>query len=117
MSDGLQSTEAQCAANAVAPRVSLLDIEASIAAKYFSSGLSAAGLSVIRQGSPEEHLGVLTVCFVVMRNGFVVVGKSAPASPENFSAELGRKLAYEDCVRQIWPLMGFALRDRLFQAA
>ena len=28
-------------------------------------------------------------------------------------SELGRKLAYEDCIRQLWPLMGFSLRDRL----
>jgi hypothetical protein len=42
-----------------------------------------------------------------------VIGKSAPASPENFNAELGKKFAYEDAVRQLWPLMGFALRDRL----
>lgn len=48
-----------------------------------------------------------------MNNGFTVIGKSVPASPANFDAQLGRKLAYEDAVRQIWPLMGFALRARL----
>lgn len=26
---------------------------------------------------------------------------------------LGRKLAYEDAVRQLWPLMGYALREKL----
>ena len=48
-----------------------------------------------------------------MRNGFTIIGKSAPASPANFNAEFGQKLAYEDCIRQLWPLMGFSLRDRL----
>jgi hypothetical protein len=48
-----------------------------------------------------------------MRNGFTVIGKSAPASAANFNAELGKKLAYEDAIRQLWPLMGFSLRDRL----
>jgi len=43
------------------------------------------------------------------------VGKSAPASADNFNADLGRKLAYEDAIRQLWPLMGFALRERLSQ--
>jgi hypothetical protein len=37
----------------------------------------------------------------------------ARASPENFNADLGRKFAYEDAVRQLWPLMGYALRDKL----
>jgi hypothetical protein len=30
---------------------------------------------------------------LVLRNGFTVVGTSACASPENFNAELGRKIA------------------------
>lgn len=60
-----------------------------------------------------EQLKILSICIVVMSNGFTVVGKSAPASPENFNAEFGRELAYKDCIRQLWPLMGFALRDRL----
>jgi len=49
----------------------------------------------------------------VTRNGFTLIGKSAPASPDNFDPVLGRKLAYEDAVRQLWPLMGYALRDKL----
>ncbi len=60
-----------------------------------------------------ESLKLLTLCLVTTKNGFVLVGKSAPASAENFDVELGRKLAYEDAVRQLWPLMGYALRDRL----
>jgi hypothetical protein len=50
---------------------------------------------------------------LVLKNGFTVIGKSAPASAANFNAELGKKLAYEDAIRQVWPLMGFSLRDRL----
>jgi hypothetical protein len=63
------------------------------------------------------ELKLLSVCMLVMRNGFTVIGTSAPASPENFNAELGRKLAYENAIRQLWPLMGFALRDKLAAAA
>lgn len=59
---------------------------------------------------------VLTICLLVLRNGFTVIGKSAPASPENFNVELGQKFAYEDAPRQLWPLMGYALRDRLREA-
>lgn len=60
-------------------------------------------------------LGVLTICLIVTRNGFTIIGKSAPASTDNFDADLGRKLAYEDAVRQLWPLMGYALREKLVQ--
>ncbi len=109
----LKETEAECAAVAVAPRVALADIEAAIAFRHDFRAIDVvAGPdgSVPGIASPLE---LLSVCLLVMVNGFTVIGKSAPASPENFNAELGRKLAYEDAIRQLWPLMGFALRDRL----
>ena len=111
----LQVTEQESAAVATAPRVALSDIEAGIAQRWdFNAG------SVIRQFVEEPHrnradvaLDLLSICVLVMKNGFTVIGKSAPASPENFNPELGKKFAYEDAIRQLWPLMGFALRDRL----
>lgn len=114
----LQSADQEAAAHATAPRVSLADIEAAIAERHWLSGTTAANCADHSEPSDlqdhrYEHLRVLTICLLVMRNGFTIIGKSAPASPENFNAELGKKLAYEDAVRQLWPLMGFALRDRL----
>lgn len=55
----------------------------------------------------------MTICIVTMTNGFVVIGKSAPADPANFNADLGAKFAREDAIRQLWPLEGYALRERL----
>lgn len=120
--DALKATEAECAEGRTAPRVSLADLEANIErAFYFTGGEAAiefdphtaraqgvAGLDV-----EIASLRVLTICLMVTRNGFTIIGKSAPASPENFDRELGEKLAYEDAVRQLWPLMGYALRERL----
>ena len=108
----LQATEAECAANAIAPRVSLSDIENAVAAQYeFTAAKAIAAL-----GAPgHKSLELLSICLLVMKNGFTVIGKSAPASADNFNADLGRKLAYEDAIRQLWPLMGFALRERLSQ--
>ena len=114
----LEATEKECAANAVAPRVSLSDIEGEIAQRHtFTAGEALLSMDVLSAANVGSPLHILTVCILVMNNGFVVIGKSAPASPENFNAELGKKLAYEDCIRQLWPLMGFALRDKLSEAA
>lgn len=55
----------------------------------------------------------MTICVMTLDNGFVLVGKSAPADPQNFDAELGAKFAREDCVRQMWPLEGYLLREQL----
>lgn len=49
----------------------------------------------------------------VLQNGFTVTGESACASPENFNAEIGRKIARENAVNKVWPLMGYALKQRL----
>jgi len=55
----------------------------------------------------------LTVCCLVLKNGFTVTGESACASPENFNAVLGMKIAFENARQKIWALEGYALRNRL----
>jgi len=55
-----------------------------------------------------------TVCCLKLVNGFTVIGQSACASPENFDAELGRKIARDDAKRQVWALEGYLLRQQLF---
>lgn len=62
-----------------------------------------------------EAFSCLTICVMVLKNGFTIVGKSACASPENFDAELGNKIAYADARQQIWALEGYNLRSRLSQ--
>ena len=65
-------------------------------------------------GAPQlTALDLLTFCVLVLRNGFTVTGESACASPENFDAELGRKIARQNAVQKMWPLMGYALKERL----
>lgn len=118
-SAALTATEAECAQGRAAPRVSLDDIKANIIRVFYLTGGEAAQIfdSRTRRNGPLDpdvaSLAVLTICIVVTCNGFTLIGKSAPASAENFDAELGRKLAYEDAVRQLWPLMGYALREKL----
>lgn len=60
-----------------------------------------------------ESLPSMTIAVVHLRNGFALVGKSAPADPDNFNRDLGRKFAKEDAVRQAWPLFAFALRETI----
>ena len=56
----------------------------------------------------------LTVCRLTLRNGFVVTGESACASPENFDAELGRKIAFDNAKQKIWALEGYLLRQSIY---
>lgn len=59
----------------------------------------------------------LTVCCLTLENGFTVTGESACASPENFNAELGRKIARNNARDKIWPLEGYLLKQKLHEAA
>lgn len=115
--ESVRATEAASAAVAVShtTRVSLADIEASIAYEFTFRGndpLVNAGYTDVHADAVAS-LSLLTICVIVMRNGFTVIGKSAPADAVNFNPELGKKFAREDAVRQLWPLMGYALRERL----
>ncbi len=81
-----------------APRVTLESMEAKIESVDY-----------------QLHYGLLTIAVVRMKNGFMITGSSAPASPENFNAEYGQKLAYQKCISQLWLLEGYLLREQLSQ--
>ncbi|MEG9529747.1 MAG: hypothetical protein MIL41_28910 [Hyphomicrobiales bacterium] len=59
----------------------------------------------------------LTVCALTLRNGFIVTGTSAAASPENFDPAIGEQIAHRNARERIWELEGYLLRDRLASAA
>lgn len=106
-----------------APRVTPVDVENEIASEHYFTALQGARmegldymdkLGQVPQPDPlEPVLGQLTFCVLRLRNGFTVTGESACASPENFDELLGRKIARQNAVAKIWPLLGFRLRDKL----
>lgn len=83
-----------------------------------------AGPTVTKESIEANILGVeyitpfgththFTICAIKMKNGFLVLGKSAPVSPLNFNAEVGKRIAYQNAFDQIWALEGYALASRL----
>ena len=97
-----------------APRITPADIEANIASEtYFTAGDGLRGARMCSGGFTPISLTLLTFCVIELRNGFTVTGESACASPENFDAEIGRKIARQNAVDKIWPLMGYELKSKL----
>lgn len=106
-----------------APRITPADIEANISEERYFTAWEGAQLAYWSDSDPENPkplegepkkdgpLSLLTFCVLVLRNGFTVTGESACASPENFDAEIGRKIARQNAVQKIWPLMGYELRS------
>lgn len=80
-----------------APRITPQDIDATIVSEQYY---------VFPQTT-------FTVCLLTLRNGYTVCGESACASPENFNAEIGRKIARENARNKIWSLEGYLLRSKL----
>ena len=104
-----------------APRVTPDDIENNIVKEVFftaADGMAGAWRNGEgkNQGAVNTEHELLTFCVLTMRNGFTVTGESACASPENFDAEIGKKIARQNAVNKIWPLMGYELKQRLSQA-
>ena len=111
-SDSLER-EIQAKANK-APRVTPADIEAEIASEfYFAAADAAFGDAAHARENDKSPLQLLTFCVLVLKNGFTVTGESACASPENFNAEIGRRIARENAINKVWPLLGFRLRDKI----
>lgn len=59
--------------------------------------------------------GRTTLCILDLENGYTIKGLSACVDPANFDLTTGRKFAREDAVRQIWPLEGYLLQQRLYE--
>lgn len=113
-SDTAETSEELAAAGATAPRVRLDDIKANIAFSHtFNAGEASRAISGISRTESGTALDHVTLCLMVMRNGYVVIGKSAVASLENFDQAKGDHFAREDALSQLWPLEGYALRNRL----
>lgn len=100
-----------------APRITPADVEANIDGEFYFTAAdgvySATGIVADALPRYGASLKLLTFCVLVLHNGFTVTGESACASPENFDAEIGRKIARQNAVAKVWPLMGYALKERL----
>jgi hypothetical protein len=107
-----------------AARVLPADIEADIASEYYftaAQGVIGAHMATLPAaeilGSKHE-LTLLTFCVLLLQNGTKVVGINYGAiDPAQHDAERGKQEARADAVRQVWPLLGYALRSELAKAA
>lgn len=80
-------------------------IEANIASEWYISPEAAFQV-------PKDHpLCLLTICIIVMRNGFTVTGESACGRADLFNEEIGRKVARRHAIDKIYSLLGFLAKD------
>lgn len=88
-----------------APRVTPADLDANIVHTEIVKHVS--------QGGQVLRWAVLTT-----KNGYAVVGRpSVSVSPANDRSEIGESVAIENSRNELWPLMGYALKQRLHEDA
>jgi hypothetical protein len=115
-------SEKELIEKAVAPRVTLAAVEDNIIDQRFFTAYEGALGERFNHSAGEiglgkvdipDHLKVLTFCVLTLRNGFLIVGQSSCAAPENYDQDIGNRLAREDAVGKIWAFMGYELKSYL----
>ena len=85
----------------LAPHVTPEEVRANIVEEFY---VQPAGLPLV-------------LCVLTLRNGFLVTGTAACASFAAFDPDLGRRTARQYAFDQVWELMGYERRQRLFEEA
>lgn len=105
-----------------APRVTPQHIDSLIDGEYYFTAEDGVLHNARNQDEITRLCGyhnglkTLTFCVLHLKNGFTVTGESACASPENFDAEIGRKISRQNAVNKIWMLEGYLLKQRLSES-
>ena len=55
----------------------------------------------------------MTICLIILRNGFKICGEADCVSAENFDQRIGQKIAFQNARDKIWMLEGYLLKDIL----
>lgn len=109
----------QCEKGLTALRVTLEWVESVITAEFYLMGaqIERATTVVLRSKYEASIKAIqgLTLCVLVLKNGFTVVGESACVSPENFDEALSRKIARQKAIDKIWMLEGYLLKQELYE--
>lgn len=105
-------TEEELIFKATGPRVTKDELEANVSAHAVFNAYEA----ITALGMPAmESTKLLTLAVVTTENGFSLVGESACAWPDNYDQDIGQRLALENAKNKLWGLMGYHLKQQLFE--
>lgn len=96
--------------------VTKASIEAKIRGVYFIN--AGAAVQASDQGYNErdlEELKLVTICIIILENGFKVEGTSACVDPKIYNEAIGQQEAYKNAFEKIWEKEGYLLKQKLFE--
>lgn len=62
-----------------------------------------------------KNLDLVTICIIILENGFKVEGVSACVDPANYDEAKGRECAYENAFEKAWEIEGYLLRQAMWE--
>lgn len=92
-------------------------IEAKIKSTYYLNAGAALAMMDKIDETDKANLSLVTICIIILENGFKVEGVSACVDPANYDEKIGRECAYENAFNKIWELEGYMLRQSLHEKA
>ena len=101
--------------NTLATKVRIEDLDANIKHEFFFTAEDACFEKYSTLKYPEETqdaLARLTICVLVLQNGFTCTGTNACVSKEDWSAEIGKRMAKEMALEEVWTLMAYELKTQ-----
>lgn len=96
--------------------VSKSSIEAKIRGVYFINAGEAIKTSNGGYTDRDlEELKLVTICIIILENGFKVEGTSACVDPKIYNEAIGQEEAYKNAFEKIWEKEGYLLKQKLFE--
>lgn len=90
-------------------------IQDKIKSVYYLNAGSALGMMDKIDEDDKANLSLVTICIIILENGFKVEGVSACVDPANYNEEVGRNCAYENAFEKIWEIEGYLLRQSMYE--
>lgn len=90
-------------------------IEAKIKSVYYLNAGSALAMMDKIDEADKANLSLVTICIIILENGFKVEGVSACVDPANYNEQIGRECAYENAFEKIWEIEGYLLRQAMWE--
>lgn len=97
--------------------VTKASIQAKIRSVYYLNAGQALSMIDKIDETDKANLSLVTICIIILENGFKVEGVSACVDPAIFDAEIGKEEAYKNAFNKIWEIEGYLLKQKLFEAA
>lgn len=99
--------------NEAPPELTEQTVKAQVVQEYSLCAWDAFGLQPNVDTVAERALRSTTICVLILRNGFPIVGASSVSSPERYDHKTGLEEARADAMAKLWLCCEFDARSRL----